>query len=148
MTGVTRADFYVVGEQTMPYRFICQLVEKARQGGHEIYIHASSRDEAGTLDDLLWTFKDISFLPHAAIDVAEAVADYPVIIGWEGETPLARAVLINLSGAVPAHLDGCERILEVVPSDPDARRQARARYQDYRDRGLELHSHNIGDARA
>ena len=131
----------------MPYRFVCQLVEKAMQGGYDVYIHAASRDEAETLDTLLWTFRDISFLPHAAIDAAEDLEGYPVIIGWAGETPPARRVFINLSGTAPADVAGCERIVEVVPSDPDARRQARARYKDYRDKGLELHSHNIGNAR-
>ena len=145
---MARADFYVVDGPAMPYRFVCQLVEKAMQGGYDIYIHAASRDDAETLDALLWTFRDISFLPHAAIDAAEDLGSYPVVIGWTGETPLARQVFVNLSGAAPADVDGYERIVEVVPSDPDARRQARARYKDYRDKGLELHSHNIGDARA
>ena len=145
---MARADFYIVDEQATPHRFVCQLVEKVRQEGYDIYIHAASRDEAAILDGLLWTFRDISFLPHAAVDAAGAVEDCPVIIGWEGETPPARRVLINLSHAAPAQTDGYERIVEVVPSDPDARRQARVRYRDYRDKGLELHSHNIGAARA
>ena len=145
---MARADFYIVDEQATPHRFVCQLVEKVRQEGYDVYIHAASRDEAATLDGLLWTFRDISFLPHAAVDSADAVEDCPVIIGWEGETPPARRVLINLSYAAPAHTEGYERIVEVVPSDPDARRQARVRYKDYRDKGLELHSHNIGAARA
>ena len=145
---MARADFYIVDEQAAPHRFVCQLVEKVRQEGYDIYIHAASRDEAATLDGLLWTFRDISFLPHAAVDSADAVEDCPVIIGWEGETPPPRRVLINLSDAPPAQTDGYERIVEVVPSDPDARRQARVRYKDYRDKGLELHSHNIGAARA
>ena len=145
---MTRADFYIVSEQATPHRFVCQLVEKARREGYDIYIHAASRDEAATLDDLLWTFRDISFLPHAAVNAAEAVEDCPVIIGWEGATPPARRVLINLSGTVPANAHGYERIVEVVPSDPDARRQARVRYKDYRQRGVEMHTHNVGAAHA
>ena len=69
--------------------------------------------------------------------------DCPVVIGWEGETPLARRVLINLSGDAPGNPDAYERIIEVVPSEPEGRRQARLRYRDYRARGLEMHSHNI-----
>ena len=138
-----RADFYIVAEPAVPYRFVCQLTEKVRKEGYDIYIHAASREEAATIDDLLWTFRDISFVPHSAVDSADAAEDCPVIIGWEGETPLARRVLINLSGAVPGNPDVYERIIEVVPSEPEGRRQARLRYKDYRARGLELHSHNI-----
>ncbi len=141
---MARADFYIVNESVMPYRFVCQLADKIRNEGYDIYIHAASREEAASLDDLLWTFRDISFLPHIAIDAGESVVeDSPIVIGWEGEAPLARRALINLSGAAPDNPDAYERILEVVPSEPAGRQQARLRYRDYRAKGLEMHSHNI-----
>ena len=143
-----RADFYIVEEPTVPYRFVCQLTSKIRGEGYEIYIHAASREEAETLDDLLWTFRDISFLPHALVDADEATEQYPVIIGWEGATPLTRQLLINLSGSMVADTDAYERIIEVAPADPEQRQQARLRYKDYRARGLELHSHNIATGSA
>lgn len=145
---MTRADFYIVPEPAVPYRFVCQLTERVRTEGYDMYIHTASREEAVTIDDLLWTFRDISFLPHAVIDSADAVEDCPVIIGWEGEAPLARRVLINLSGAAPDNPDAYERIIEIVASEPEGRRQARLRYKDYRARGLELHSHNIESGHA
>ena len=127
----------------MPYRFVCQLADKVINEGYDMYIHTASREEAATIDDLLWTFRDISFLPHTVIDSADGVKDCPVVIGWDGETPLARRVLINLSGAVPDNPDTYERIIEIVPSEAESRHQARLRYKDYRARGLEMHSHNI-----
>ena len=145
---MTRADFYIVPDPAIPYRFVCQVADKVRNEGYDIYIHAASREEAAAIDDLLWTFQDISFLPHAAIDSADGVEDCPIIIGWEGETPAPRRVLINLSGAMPDNPDAYERIIEVVPSDPAGRQQARLRYKDYRDRGVEMHSHNIGSGHA
>ncbi len=137
-----RADFYIVPEPAVPYRFVCQLADKVRNEGYDIYIHAATREAAATIADLLWTFRDISFLPHASIDSPDA-ADCPVIVGWEGEGPLQRQVLINLSGNLPEHTSAYERVIEVVPSDPDERHQARLRYKDYRARGMEMHSHNI-----
>ena len=144
---MARVDFYIVVEPAMPYRFVCQLTSKVRGEGYDIYIHAESREAASTIDDLLWTFQDISFLPHLPVDSPEA-GDCPIIIGWEGQENLQRQVLINLSGVSPESTDSYERIIEVVPSDPVYRRQARQRYKDYRDRGLELHSHNIGSDHA
>ncbi len=137
-----RADFYIVAESVVPNRFICQLADKVRNEGYNIYIHAASREQAATIDDLLWTFRDISFVPHASIDSAERT-NCPVVIGWEGEDPLQRQVFINLSGNLPEHPETYERIIEVVPSDQAERQQARLRYKDYRARGLEMHSHNI-----
>ena len=143
-----RADFYIVAESAVPYRFVCQLAEKVRNEGYDIYIHAATREAAATIDDLLWTFRDISFLPHATADSPDAEEDYPVVIGWEGEAPSPRRVLINLSGAAPDTPDAYERIIEVVPSDPADRNRARQRYKDYRARGLEMHSHNIESGHA
>ena len=140
---MTRADFYIVDVPTIPYRFVCQIADKVRTEGYDMYIHAATREEAATIDDLLWTFRDISFLPHAAIDSADGVEGCPVVIGWEGEALLARRVLINLSGAVPDNPDAYERIIEIVPSEAESRHQARLRYKNYRARGLEMHSHNI-----
>lgn len=144
---MTRADFYIVDAPAVPFRFVCQLAERVRNEGLDIYIHAASREQAETIDELLWTFRDISFLPHAAIDSMEAGEPCPVVIGWEGETAPARQVLINLSGAIPEDTDVYERIIEVVPSGPSDRHQARLRYKDYRTRGWEMHSHNIEFAR-
>ena len=143
-----RADFYIVAEPSIPYRFVCQVAETVRKEGCDIYIHAASREAAATIDDMLWTFRDISFLPHASIDAMDSAGDTPIIIGWEGEQPQQRQVLINLSGAVPEHAENYERIIEIVPSEPAERNQARARYRDYRARGLEMHSHNIEPAHA
>ncbi len=142
-----RVDFYIVAEHNLPYRFVCHLANKVRGEGYDIYIHATSRDEALTIDDMLWTFQDISFLPHSLVDSMEA-RDCPIIIGWQGQDRLPRQVLMNLSATPPEPMDGYERIIEVVPSDPDFRRPARQRYKDYRDKGLELYSHNIEPAHA
>jgi len=144
---MTRADFYIVAEHNTPYRFICNLSDKVRQEGYDLYIHASSKEQASTLDDMLWTFRDISFLAHALADSPEA-DNTPIIIGWEGGVYQFRQVLMNLSNSFPGAIDSYGRIIEVVPSDPNQREKARQRYKDYRDKGLELHSHNIESGNA
>ncbi len=140
---MTRADFYIVADHNMPYRFICNLCDKVREEGYDLYIQASSREQASTLDEMLWTFRDISFLAHALIDSADA-DNTPILIGWEGEVCQSRQALMNLSNTFPDPVEGYERIIEVVPSAPDHREKARQRYKAYRDQGLALHSHDIG----
>jgi len=144
---MTRADFYIVAEHNMPYRFICDLSTKVRKEGYGLYIHTSSKEQASTLDDMLWTFKDMSFLAHALVGSADADST-PIIIGWEEGVYQSKQVLMNLSHSFPGAVDGYERIIEVVPSAPDHREKARQRYKNYRDKGLELHSHNIESGNA
>lgn len=137
-----RVDFYILDTGADPGRFACSLAYKAWKQGHILHILAPDRDAAQGLDDLLWTFHDISFLPHSILGDEEAGA-VPVTIGWPGQTLAQGDVLINLTPDLPDQADGFGRLAEIVPADEDRRRRARARYRQYRERGFELHSHDL-----
>src|SRR5690606_20096103 len=108
--------------------------------------HAASRDDAVSLDDLLWSFSDISFLPHALADDPGKAAMAPIVLGWEGAAPAPAAVLINLSEAIPEFVADFERVVEPVQPLPGPRGRARERYRTYRERGWELYSHDLEGA--
>ena len=138
-----RVDFYVLPESLAALRFACSMTAKVRRQGLMVHIHAESRDEAVKLNDLLWTFRDISFVPHCLADERRDPESAPVVIGWTGEAPCSNSVLINLGPNVPDFASGFDRIVEPVsPQSPD-REQARERWRHYRDMGCELHSHEL-----
>ena len=62
-------DFYVLNSLAKEgaYRFLCRLVDKAYPLQKQIYIHTSSHEEAQRIDELLWTFRDTSFIPHQQV---------------------------------------------------------------------------------
>lgn len=138
-----RADFYILDTDTDPERFACSLANKAWKQGHTLHILAPDRDAALGLDGLLWTFHDISFLPHAMLGNDEA-GEVPITIGWPEETLPQGDVLINLTAQLPDQAGGFTRVAEIVAADEGLRRQARERYRQYRERGFELHSHDLG----
>jgi DNA polymerase-3 subunit chi len=140
-TGMARADFYIMGPGEDPRRFACSLANKAFKQGHRLHILATDRDQALTLDELLWTFHDISFLPHALL--GEEDEGVPVTIGWPGHAQAGGDVLINLTPEPPQQAGAFERVAEVVADDDDQRRRARERYRHYREQGFELHSHDL-----
>lgn len=137
-----RVDFYVLPEGLSTQRFACNMAAKARRQGYEIYIHAASRPDAVSLDELLWTFQDISFLPHRLDDDA-ADDGSRVTVGWEGRLPPEGQVLINLCAAIPEFAARFARIVEAVVPESPLREQARERYRRYREMGFELHSHEL-----
>lgn len=139
-----RVDFYVLPASLAPERFACTATAQARAEGGDIYIHVQSREEAVTLDDLLWTFRDISFLPHALAD-DNGPGTVPVAIGWPGQAPRSSEVLINLAQDVPSFAASFARIVEPVAAEAALRERARERFRRYRDMGFELHSHEIED---
>ena len=143
---MTQVDFYVLqeGNRLNRERLACVLAEKAYTKGQRLYIHAGSESQAGLLDELLWTFKDISFLPHA-ISIAPEGGITPILIGWEGAPPEAFRLMINLAHPIPDFFGRFERVIEIVDQDPDARRLSRERYRDYQGRGCVLHTHDIAN---
>ena len=137
-----RIDFYVLPESMPPLRFACTMAAKARGQGLTVHVHTSSRDEALNLDALMWTFSDISFVPHALADEGPGTAA-PVVIGWDGAEPGPADVLINLATAFPAFADRYQRVVEAVAPASGPRAEARERYRRYRELGCELHSHEL-----
>ena len=139
---MARADFYLLADGTSRARFACTLANKVWKQGHRLHILAPSREDASVLDDLLWTFQDISFLPHALVDDADAGAP-PVTVGWPGAAGGDGDVLINLSEEIPDSAADFGRVAEIVGGEEDLRHRARTRYKHYRDRGFELHTHDM-----
>lgn len=145
---MTRIDFYILPDSASSSRplLACRLADKAYKLGHHIYIHTESREQAMQMDDLLWTFSQGSFLPHAlAADRGNPAP--PILIGQGDEpalSPEAGAdVLINLTSGVPLFFSRFERVAEIIDQG-DAQKQAgRERYRFYRDRGYALQSHNV-----
>ena len=114
---MTRVDFYNIPETGSYDRFVCRIAGKAWNEGHDIHVHARTREEAENLDDLFWTYKDISFLPHTLNSDNEA-ASTPISIGWSGTMPQAKQVLINLCDDIPDFVNSFIRVIEIVAADP------------------------------
>jgi DNA polymerase-3 subunit chi len=139
-----RIDFYVLqaGAHLDRERLVCLLANKAFQQGQPLYIHTAASEEAERLDDLLWTFRDISFLPHQLLHEGYT-PDIPIFIGCGDAPPEAMKLMINLAHPAPPFIDQFERIIEVVGHEPERRQQARERYRHYQNRGCSINTHNI-----
>lgn len=139
---MTQVDFYILDENAPRSRalFACRLTEKACGMGHRVYLHTESEGAARELDELLWTFRDRSFLPHA---LAGEDAEVPVHIG-HGADPAERFhLLINLGHEVPSFFSRFERVAEVVDGDAGHKAKGRERFRFYKDRGYPLETHKL-----
>jgi DNA polymerase-3 subunit chi len=139
---MTRVDFFVLSEGASPLRFACDMAVRLRAEQLNVHIQADSQADAVALDALLWTFRDISFLPHALADT-RAPDPVPILIGWPGQSPATDEVLINLSRELPDFAGAFRRIIEPVATSAEAKAESRARYRQYRERGWELSSQKM-----
>jgi DNA polymerase III subunit chi len=141
---MARVDFYVLEEVSADarLRLACRLAEKAFAESQAVFVLASAAEEARLVDDLLWTFRDRSFIPHDLVENA-GTNPPPVLIGTSVTQAPDASVLINLAPLVP---DGCERfarIVEPLDADEERRKRGRERYRVYRDRGMAPESHTL-----
>ncbi|MBP9591555.1 MAG: DNA polymerase III subunit chi [Steroidobacteraceae bacterium] len=148
--SATRVDFYVMDTPDPRARLVtaCRLAEKAYLQGLRVAVLTSGPAETASMDDVLWTFGDRSFVPHGTWPAEPGfAAATPVLVG-SGEVPEShRDVLINLAAEAPADGTGFARICEVVAADEDAKGLARRRWRGYLDAGLAPEMHEIGTAR-
>ena len=144
---MTRVDFYVLENASSDnLTFACRLVEKAFLAGHRVHIATASAEEAGRMDNLLWTFRAGSFVPHRLTTQrpADEPLATPVTIGNTPETAGDQPdVLVNLSSTPPREPARFRRVAEIVATDAASKDAARERYRQYRALGCELHSHTI-----
>lgn len=143
---MAQVDFYILPENGNQKYFACALIQKAWKQGNNIFVNTRSESEAAAFDDLLWTFKDISFLPHC-LAANNNTENSPVVIGHDnqanGQIPDHTTILLNLTDQIPRDTNKLKRILEIVAGSENERQQARKRYAEYRDQGHELNNHKI-----
>ena len=142
--ATVEVDFYVLGggSDRDPWTIACRLAEKAWRRGHRVHVQVESGEDAARLDDLLWTWRQDSFVPHARLDPAAADPP-PVTIGAPPQIPPSPDVVINLGERIPSFAERCRRLAEIVGPDPGSKASGRERYREYRDRGFEVRSHDL-----
>lgn len=139
---MAQVDFYVLDkfDEHSRYTLACKLAEKAWRLENTIHIHTMSQADAERLDELLWTFRDGSFVPHELVSSGNSA---PVSIGYDSNTIESRDLLINLCDEIPAFANTFPRIAELVTSEENCRQKSRKRYAIYRDQGHILEMHKI-----
>lgn len=136
-----QADFYILKQQDEQARrrFACRLAQKIYMSKLTLYIRTANEAESALLDELLWTFDDISFVPHA---VGTQLTDgTPVVIN---HLPYQQAtdVTMNLTDATLNDTKS-ERLCELVLGLPESTQLARKRYKDYQAQSLKLNTYKI-----
>lgn len=133
---MTRIDFHSNVPDKLGYA--CRLVRKARAADFRVVVLTPDRPTLTALDEALWTFSGLDFLPHVMAGDPLA-ADTPIILTDDDQAELPHhQILINLSAATPAHFARFERMFEIVASDDGDKTAGRDRYRYYQQRGYPL----------
>ncbi|HNQ04757.1 MAG TPA: DNA polymerase III subunit chi [Thiobacillaceae bacterium] len=120
-----------------------KLASKAFQSGRRALVYTPDPAQAQAVDQLFWTARQLSFLPHVRCDHPLATQT-PVLIGGDAEALERADVLINLAPQPPAFFARFERLLEIVTADATEREQARSRFRFFKERGYVVDTHDLG----
>lgn len=137
-SAMTEILFYHLHRQPIE-RVLPTLIEKSLERGWRVVVQAASEERVETLDSHLWTYRDDSFLPHGVWREAGA-SDQPVLLTVNDDNPNGAAIRFLIDGvAVPKDASAYERIVLLFDGeDPDALDQARARWTEAKQSGLDV----------
>ena len=123
--------------------YACRLLRKVHGQGLRAQVVAAPTTLA-QLDQALWTFSELDFLPHCDASAPPAMRNASaVLLTPQTSADWDRQVLINLGESVPADLEGFDRIVDVVTVDELHRAQGRERWREYSRMGHELVRHDL-----
>ncbi len=139
-----KIDFYLIQTTSEQERlnFACRLIEKIYKQQRRIYIHTENQTAAHHLDELLWTYRNDSFLPHHLIGEGPDPVP-PIQIGYNTLHPKQHDILMNLSSSVPEFYKQFSRVLELITENPDITSLGRERYRLYRSQGCNITTHKL-----
>jgi DNA polymerase III subunit chi len=108
------------------------LLSRTLERGMTALVKASSQERLKALDDLLWSYRDESFLPHGTLEDGRPETQ-PILLTTEDRRPNGAAYVFVVDGAaLPAFdaADAPERIILLFDgTDPDALDTARQHWK-------------------
>ncbi|MDQ3058536.1 MAG: DNA polymerase III subunit chi [Pseudomonadota bacterium] len=139
---MTRVEFHTHVPDKLAYS--CRLLRKAYLSGARVAVVAEP-DVLVALDQLLWRFSPVEFVPHCRAGAPEAsVSASPIVLSKSLAAPACagRGIVLNLGQSVPAGFEAFERLIEVVALDEGEAMAGRSRWRHYVAMGHSLKKHD------
>jgi DNA polymerase-3 subunit chi len=140
---MSEVSFYILPSESLEDRFLfaCKLIEKAYRSGHFCYVLTDSAEQSQRLDDLLWTFRAGSFIPHQLYTGKLPDFEKVILIGSLAVPEHWQKTLFNLSSHFPGIGPQTERILEILDNSETSKAAGRERYRQYQQSGMTVTTH-------
>ncbi|MCX7096401.1 MAG: DNA polymerase III subunit chi [Methylococcales bacterium] len=140
---MAEVSFYILPTSSLPerYLFACKLMEKAYRSGSFCYVLTDNTEQSYLLDDLLWTFRAGSFIPHQLYTGDLPAFEKTILIGSLNPPEGWQKTLFNLSANYPEISPQTERILEILDNSETTKAAGRNRYRQYQQSGMEITIH-------
>jgi DNA polymerase III subunit chi len=140
--------FYILqgNEESDFLHYSCRLIEKVFLAGHKVFVLCDSLGQANKVNELLWSFKMDSFVPHVVdyeLDQNNTLKELPVLISSNISYHSDHDVIISLAREriQPSH--ECHKLLHIVNQDESRLKASRTFYRFYQQMNYNTIIHNI-----
>jgi len=122
-----------------PLEYACRLLRKAYRAGAAVAVHGEA-GQIDRLDEALWTFEALEFIPHAVLPrdaaAAEKLARTPIVLLRPGASAPAHCrVGVSLAAAPIDGVERYDRAIVIVGADPEEREAGRLRWREFEREG-------------
>jgi DNA polymerase-3 subunit chi len=124
---MTEVIFVEVTASRMEMR-ACEIAEHTHAQGDRLQIMALDEEQAARLDDLLWTYKPDSFVPHTLWKGMDNDSAQPVVITTQKERVSGIASLLTMDYCPVEMVQQFSKVIHVVVVDNQERLEASRRY--------------------
>ena len=112
------------------------LLEKGLERGWRALVRTTSKERVRALDDILWSYRDDSFLAHGSADDPDPELQ-PVLLAHDDAAHDMRELLILIDQAEPGVIDSFERVILLFDgAEEEAVKTARAHWKEFNAQGV------------
>lgn len=127
-------------------RVVCDVVENEFSVGNKVVINVADDNDGKTLDNMIWSWKQSSFIPHNFTELLAGAKQDPVIISTNISENISYDTLVLVD---PADLEICNTYKKVIDFaekyNPTKLETDRKRYKLYRDKKYKIETLNPGE---
>ncbi len=126
-------------------RYICDLTEKLFDNNISVLVYAANPSSISQLNDLLWTWKQDSFIPHSVVSQENKNVD-PVLLSSSMELDCQTEALILFDPLPLSELEKYKLIVDFAETyHSDKKVESRERFKELRDsEKVDLHFTQLG----
>jgi len=135
------ALFYILNKAEDLKISVCKIIKEYYKKKYKIFVSSRSNDLVNELNNLLWTFEQISFIPHCTTKNYDK--NSPILLSGKDSFPKTvnlkeYDVWLNLDDEVEENYTDFEIILEIVSQNEEQRILSRKRYLNYQKNNFEV----------
>lgn len=134
--------YLLIAQRHNSEQFACRLVDKTWQQGLAVHLHLRDEHHCRTVDQLLWQWREDSFIPHETIDISSEPCT-SVTLGCRPPQLNHAQLVINLTDDTPDYFQGFSRVCEIVSQTPEDIAISREKFKRYRQSGIEPTVHKL-----